>query len=354
MSRVVVVGAGIVGAAIAYYAARRGAAVTLADEALPGSGATRSSFAWIGSSGEWPGGAAALRGGVLQQWRRLEEELAGMRVRWTGSLSWEAERSSPSSVAAGGAWDGEVLSAAQVAELEPNLREPPTWAVRSSSDGAVDPVAVTEALVRGTCGHGGHVLPGVAVKSLRFEGARVVGVETSAGFLPADTVVAAAGAGIPRLCGPFGAHVPVLASPAVLLRFHAPRGLVRTLIASPELEVRESHDGQLLAAASCGGDTSGEALDRIARRTAQAIISTFRGAEGIRLCAAHVGLRPMPADGAPIIGPLEGAEGLYVAVMHSGVTLAPLVGRLVAQELINDVQAYELLGCRPARFTGSS
>jgi glycine/D-amino acid oxidase-like deaminating enzyme len=126
------------------------------------------------------------------------------------------------------------------------------------------------------------------------------------------------------------------------------------LIASPELEVRESHDGQLLAAASCGGDTSGEALDRIARRTAQAIISTFRGAEGIRLCAAHVGLRPMPADGAPIIGPLEGAEGLYVAVMHSGVTLAPLVGRLVAQELINDVQAYELLGCRPARFTGSS
>ncbi len=159
MSRVVVVGAGIVGAAIAYYAARRGAAVTLVDEALPGSGATRSSFAWIGSSGEWPGGAAALRGGVLQQWRRLEEELAGVRVRWTGSLSWEAGRSSPSSVAAGGAWDGEVLSAAQVAGLEPNLREPPTWAVRSCSDGAVDPVAVTEALVRGTCGHGGHVLP---------------------------------------------------------------------------------------------------------------------------------------------------------------------------------------------------
>jgi glycine/D-amino acid oxidase-like deaminating enzyme len=234
--------------------------------------------------------------------------------------------------------------------LEPNLREPPAWAVRCSSDGAVDPLAVTEAFVRAAGSYGARTFLGVAVTSLRIEGSRVVGAETSAGFLPADTVVAAAGAGAPRLCAPFDATVPVTASPAVLLRFHAPQGLVKTLIASPTVEVRENHDGQLLAAAGCGGDTSTNALDRIARRTGQAIRSAFRGAEDIRLHAVHLGLRPMPIDRAPVIGPLPDTQGLYVAVMHSGVTLAPLVGHLIAQEVVDGTQANELSGCRPARF----
>jgi glycine/D-amino acid oxidase-like deaminating enzyme len=126
------------------------------------------------------------------------------------------------------------------------------------------------------------------------------------------------------------------------------------LIASPTVEVRENHDGQLLGAAGCGSDTSTNALNRIARRTAHAITSAFRGAQDIRLHAVHLGLRPTPTDRAPIIGPLPDTQGLYVAVMHSGVTLAPLVGHLVAQEVVNGTQAYELSGCRPARFAGPS
>jgi glycine/D-amino acid oxidase-like deaminating enzyme len=353
MSRLVVVGAGIVGAAIGYYAARRGAAVTLVDEVPPGLGVTGRSFAWIGASGQWPGGAMELRGGVLPQWRRLEEDLPEVHVRWTGSLSWQAYPSSPIDVSVGDGVDEEVLTAAQVAAIEPNLREPPAWAVRCGSDGAVDPLAVTEALVQAARDHGAHVLLGATVTSLRIEGARVVGVETSAGFLPADTVIAAAGTGVPRLCAAFDAPIPVTASPAVLLRFHAPQGLVKTLIASPEVEVRQGHDGQLLAAAGCDVDTSEEALDHIARRTAQAIIATFRGAEDIQLHTAQVGQRPMPADRAPIIGPVPNAEGLYVAVMHSGVTLAPLVGHLVAREVVDGAESHELVGCRPARFAVS-
>jgi glycine/D-amino acid oxidase-like deaminating enzyme len=58
----------------------------------------------------------------------------------------------------------------------------------------------------------------------------------------------------------------------------------------------------------------------------------------------------MPADGLPIVGPLPGLGRLYVAVMHSAVTLAPVVGRLVAQELVGGVRAPELEGVRPDRF----
>jgi len=57
----VVVGAGIVGASVAYHAARAGAVVTLVDAGRPGAGVTADSFAWIGASGVRDGPAAGLR-----------------------------------------------------------------------------------------------------------------------------------------------------------------------------------------------------------------------------------------------------------------------------------------------------
>lgn len=69
----------------------------------------------------------------------------------------------------------------------------------------------------------------------------------------------------------------------------------------------------------------------------------------VRLVSARIGLRPMPTDGLPIIGPLPGIRGVHLAVMHSGVTLAPVVGRLVATEILAGVDADELRGLRPER-----
>ena len=57
----VVVGAGIVGASVAYHAARAGAVVILVDVGRPGAGVTADSFAWIGASGVRTGPAAGLR-----------------------------------------------------------------------------------------------------------------------------------------------------------------------------------------------------------------------------------------------------------------------------------------------------
>ena len=58
-SDLVVVGAGIVGASVAYHTARAGAVVTLIDAGRPGAGVTADSFAWIGASGVRTGPAAA-------------------------------------------------------------------------------------------------------------------------------------------------------------------------------------------------------------------------------------------------------------------------------------------------------
>ena len=70
----------------------------------------------------------------------------------------------------------------------------------------------------------------------------------------------------------------------------------------------------------------------------------------LELLSTRVGVRPMPADGEPIVGPVAEVPGLYLAVMHSAVTLAPAVGRLVARELIDGTVEPALVGCSLDRF----
>jgi glycine/D-amino acid oxidase-like deaminating enzyme len=60
-------------------------------------------------------------------------------------------------------------------------------------------------------------------------------------------------------------------------------------------------------------------------------------------------MRPSPDDGVPLIGPITNLRGVCVTVMHSGVTLASVVGRLVADELVNHVEVEELKSLRPMR-----
>ena len=122
--RVAVVGAGIVGASVAYHAARAGASVTVVDRALPGSGATGQSFAWIGgpSGRDVPDGSTPVRASAVEDYHRLESELPDLQVRWTGSLTWDEDGR-----VADGAFgpDERLLDAAQVGHLEPHLRVPP-------------------------------------------------------------------------------------------------------------------------------------------------------------------------------------------------------------------------------------
>ena len=330
----VVVGAGIAGASVAYHAARAGAAVTLVDAGRPGGGVTQDSFAWIGSAGVRTGRAAELRMGATDEYHRLEAELPALPVTWSGSLSWHSGRSAPEP----GPGE-ELVDGAFAAKLEPNLRQLPEWAVWAPGDGAVDAVGVIERMITGARAHAAQVHLNTPVTALRrnAEG-RVVGVETSAGVLSGDAVVLAAGVGTAEVAASLGVEVPVGPSPATLFRFRAPAGLVSRVVNSEHFDLRQVAPDRLIAAADS------------AEPTLAAIRSTFRGADDVELLSARVGARPMPADGEPIIGPVAEAPGLYLAVMHAAVTLGPAVGRLVAQELIGGTTEPLLAGCRFDRF----
>jgi glycine/D-amino acid oxidase-like deaminating enzyme len=351
MPDVVVVGAGIVGASIAYHAAQRGCAVTLVDRASPASGVTGGSFAWIGDApGSWPGGSDDLRGAIMEDYRRLQRDVPGIHVRWCGSLSFNGSGAPDGSGAGVDPGPGlQVLDASQVAALEPNLREPPARAIYASGDGGVDPRRMTLALVRAARDRGAEVVLDAPMVSVDVAGGRVVGVTTPAGRVGADTVVLAAGTGVPALCEPLGVTVPVVGSPALLLHVRAPAGLVRTVVATPEFEVRETGAGHLVMTAPFGPETTAPALELSARRAVRSMAARFGALERVQLLGHRLGRRPMPAGG-PVIGPHPALLGLYVAVMHSAICLAPTVGRLVANEIVTGRGAAQLARCRPDRF----
>jgi glycine/D-amino acid oxidase-like deaminating enzyme len=331
---VVVVGAGIIGASVAYPAARAGAAVTLLDAGQPGAGVTADSFAWIGASGVREGPAAGLRATTTAEYHRLGVELPGLPVTWSGSLSWNSKDTAPD------AGPGQtIVDAATAATLEPSLRQPPEWAIWAPGDGSVDSVGVTERLVAGARTHGARVHLDTPVNVARRDTAgHVVGVETAAGPLSGTTVVLAAGVATAALAAPLGVGVPVEPSPCPLFRFHAPAALVRMVVNTEDFDLRQVAPDRLIAAADSP------------ERTLAAVRSTFRGAESVELLSTRLGVRPMPADGEPIIGPIAEVPGLYVAVMHSAVTFAAAVGRLVARELVEGTVESVLSGCRPDRF----
>jgi glycine/D-amino acid oxidase-like deaminating enzyme len=345
---IVVVGAGIVGASLAYHLAGRGRPVTLIDAGLPGSGASEASFAWIGRpvSSDLP--SAPLRYVALDEYRRLESELPALAIRWTGSLSWDGFDDNPGP------------STDDAGKLEPHLRTPPPLAFHHLEDGAFDPIAAIDVLVAAAREKGVQLLTGTPATALLAEdepgrakdepAKDVSGVLTAAGAVPAETVVLTAGTGTAALCSSIGVAVPVEPSPAILVRLRATPGLVRAIVATPSLEARQLDDGTVLAPTVYSGEADQAALQETARRVRDRFAAAFVGADDTEVVSVEVGRRPMPVDDEPIIGRPPGTRGLYVAVMHSAITLAAAVGRLAAAEILTGVSAAELAGCRPDRF----
>jgi glycine/D-amino acid oxidase-like deaminating enzyme len=347
MSAVVVVGAGIVGSSVAYHLARRGVSVTLLDQGpSPATGVTGDSFAWIGNAGgHWPGGAQDLQASVLTDYRRLEAELPDVAVRRSGSLTW-------TDASAHGGQDTPpgpgryMIDRSDIAALEPHLQNPPEQAIHTPSDAGVDPTALTRALVDAARAHGATVIHGAAVASLKLTGSRAVGVLSSAGFHPAETVVLAAGTNVAKLSEPLHLDLPITASPACLLRLTAPPGLVRTIVNAPNFEAREVRDGQLLLTVPHVPGASAAALEQAARHAHHRLRTMFSGGAASRWVGYRIGRRPMPAHG-PIVGYPTHNKSVYITVMHSAITLAPTVGRLVAEELVSGSPSPELRRCCP-------
>ena len=344
--QVVVVGAGIVGASVAYHLARRGAGVILLDKGRPAGECTGKSFGWIGPA--YP--SSFLGGQPIEDYRRLEQELHGcLPIKWSGLLAWweypaETERFAKERASAG--HDVRLVERAEVQRLEPNLTSPPELAVFASGAGAAEPAAATRVLVQAAREYGARVRLDSGPVRLMVRDSRINGVRVGEDVMEADTVVVAAGVGTNLLLEAVGLSLPIEASPALIVRLRTPGALVNTVVASQAREFRQVSANLMLSPETDLTDGPQAASERALAQVKQML----NGAVTVRIDSAEVGLRPIPEDGLPIVGFAPQIEGLYLTVMHSGVYLAPVMGRLAAAEILDDLEVSALYAYRPGRF----
>ena len=355
-SRVVVVGAGIVGASIAYRIAARGYAVTLIDKASPGSGASSHSFAWINAGLKAPLAYHNLNRRSMDMWEQFAARIAddgdsaSVGLRWGGKVSWVTERDGAerlqSEVRQMQAWGypSRIISVAELRELEPSLAVDGAAAAEySENEAQVEPQMVVDACVRRLSELGGTVLTNTEVVELsQSDDGSVRAVETTSGEIECDIVALAAGTDVTPLAAMAGVHVPQYRSPGVVIRTNPlPRALQNVpVIYAPasadgrqEIHIRQCADGRMMIGEgtqeSLAEDDSQEHADDLLDRARRFLPAL----DGARAVAVPVGWRPMPLDGYPIMGFTQEAPNLYIALTHSGVTLAPLISQLSMLEI---------------------
>ena len=327
MRHIVIVGAGILGACLAFRLSGSGVQITVIEGALPASGASGASFGWINASFFANPDHHALRAQAILAHHRLQSDLPGGPTQWSGCLWYEEQGDALEARAALLAKMGypvKRLTRAQIAAAIPALGALPQEALLFPTEGAVDPAALTRAALAAS---GARLLRGLGVTQVIEQAGRVVGVQTVAGPIHADTVILAAGTGTPALLAPFGLDLAMLFRPGLILRTSPIAPVLPHILAAPGQELRQDSNGTLLAPTSAGhqGDTAThipEAPDSLAEHAMQRIRALLPGID-VRCQEVTLAHRPVPGDGLPVLGQ-AGVPGLWLAVMHSGVTLAAL------------------------------
>ena len=368
--KVVVVGAGIVGASIAFHLSCRGAEVVIMDRLRPGAGASGHSFAWLNSFDKAPPEYHDLNRRSMDIWDRLARRLdADIGIHWGGEMRWvstseqaEELRQRVRQLQASG-YASRLIDEDELSRLEPGISlGNVSAAALSDNDGHVDPQKVIQACLaqaeaRGATIHTNTEVTGVLMNSRG--GGRARGVGTAEGEVACDSVVLAAGVQITDLAATAGVNVPQEESPGVVVRTGPLPEVLHTVSVlhtpsideeRPGIHLRQNIDGSLLIGEgtqeSLARDDSQDHADDILARAAHHLPALT----GARAIAEPVGFRPMPLDGLPVLGFTRAVSNLYIALMHSGVTLAPLVGELAAMEVVEGVRTNLLEPYRPERF----
>jgi len=363
---IVVIGAGIVGCAIAAELARRGASVSILDGRAPGAGATQASGGMLAPYTEAAEGGPLLelgarslalfdafvngieadsrvavgyeRSGTLHV-ARAEQTLA----HFTSMHEQLAQLGVPS----------ELLSPAAARAYEPHLAADIFGGLLLPTQGLISAPGLTQAMVEAAQRRGATLLPQANATRIRRRGARVA-IDTDHRTIEADAVVLACGAwsGQVDVEGASGA-VPARPVRGQLLHlgWHGPH--VARITWDEHCYLVPWRDGTLLVGATVE-DAGFEEQTTVAgvRQLLEAVCDLLPNAWRATLLSARVGLRPGSPDPLPIIGWSEAVPGLMYATGHyrNGVLLAPLTAQLVADAIVDGRIDDALAVTSPARF----
>lgn len=354
MADVVVIGAGISGAASAYELATGGLKVILIDRYGPAAMASGWTLAGVRQSGRHPAELPLARRAV-SLWQTLAERLdAPTHYTRRGNLRLARTPEELASLAAmveeqrAAKLDLSLLDAKQVAELAPAVSPAVLGGSHCPTDGHADPQATVQAFVDAAVRAGAETRFGEDVLSIDTADGRVTGVTTGAGHIPAGRVILAAGVLGNRLLQPLGLSVPMQVRLVTAVRTVPAAPMLDQVIgvANAECAGRQEVTGRFRFT---GGSTewSGEIEDTAMKDGPRPRVRPpARGvADAIRLFGGVVpamldtpideiwaGLIDQTPDALPVLQSVSDPAGLVIAMGFSGhgFCLGPVTGQIAA------------------------
>lgn len=376
---VIIVGAGAVGAASAYFAARAGLSVLVLDRDSAASGTSSHGEGNVLVSDKEAGPELDL---ALYSNRLWHDELGEFGPLWEFQdkggvvVSRSASSMEALSILAGqqrrAGIAAETVDADGIRELEPRIAPDIAGGAWYPEDAQVQPVLATWHLLRLARAHGAELRQFCEVTGLLRDGDRVVGVATDQGEVRAPVVVNAA--------GPWGAELAAMAH--VGLPVEPRRGFVMVTEPVPPTVFHKVYAAEyvgdvgsgdaamqsspVVESTASGTILIGSTRERVGfdphmsvealRLMAVAATSLYPCLEKVSVIRSYWGFRPYCSDHLPVIGPDPRAPGLWHACGHegAGIGLAPGTGKLLSQLLTGQSPGVDPAPFRPERFEEAS
>ena len=361
---VVIVGAGVVGCATAYYLARAGVKVTIVERDSVASHA--SGFALGGLNPLSGVGIPDPLGPLAMESFRLHQELAPLLKEETGidtqfELHTTATLASSEEEAAQirqrlpwqqaqAGFRVEWKSGTEILALEPRLTPRVVGGVVTEHIGLVEPYRYCLALLEAAEKMGLTFRHG-QVSGLKFHGDRVTAVQLAKEELPCETVVIAMGPWTGNAASWVGIDLPVKPLKGQILRLRV-SGAPLTYVSWQHIYAVSKSDGLVWAGtteedAGFDEEPSAEARQVMMDRAVEAL-PYLVDAEIVRQTAC---LRPVSADGLPILGHVPNREGVIVATGagRKGILLSPVMGKIAADLATRGATDYDISALEPGR-----
>ncbi len=379
-----IIGGGIIGCATGFYLTQRGHKVLVLEQGKIASGTTANSFAWANATSKTHDQTYHDLNALGQRgYYALADEFGArtIGINPKGALhlahpddpaNWR-ETQAMAQALTGFGYANEWLDSTALQRLEPDLDfASRTQALFTPTDICVNAPHFTRFLAAQITAYGGTVLENSTARELLADDdGTVTGVRTETNSYSAANVIVATGQHTPQTLAEltgydgFNSGFPMARPPGLILTTPPvpdklrPNRIVLTA-RSKELHILPEFNGGIKIASD---DIDGFIIDdqspenlrhngQLLLERGAALIPDLLDHVDIEDCKLGIGVRPYPTDGKTIAGPMPDANGLYVIATHSGITLAPVIGELMAQMLITGKPPDTLAPFGIERFSG--
>ena len=360
--RVAVVGAGVLGAAVAAGLVRRGAEVVLLERDVPGAGTSGTTVAWINANNKDPGHYFAFNHAAVRAHHALAAGVGDWFVP-TGHLEVAAGDEHRERLAArvaklrGRGYPARYVTADEARALEPDLTLPgEADHVFFPEEAHAHPTRLLGRFLGEARDGGARVETGAEVREIASSPTGVTLLLNGGREVSADVAVTCTGRWTQELIASVPMLDPRVAGPAVNayvgVTGPVPARLSR-YVTTGGLSMRPDGGGRILVHAPDLDATADPAVEP-APAVAEEMLNRLTGVlapplQGARVERLAVGRRAIPGDGLTVAGFADDHARVYVVATHSGITLSALLAEEVAAE-VHGSESVWLGRYRPARF----